>query len=110
MQIFNTQTRRKEEFKPREEGKVAMYACGPTVYNYIHIGNARTFLTFDVVRRYFAFRGYEVTFVQNITDVDDKIIKRANEEGKTPAQIAAFYTDAFIDAMHRFGVMDPDVR
>lgn len=110
MQIFNTQTRRKEEFKPREEGKVAMYACGPTVYNYIHIGNARTFLTFDVVRRYFAFRGYEVTFVQNITDVDDKIIKRASEEGKTPAQIAAFYTDAFIDAMHRFGVMDPDVR
>ena len=110
MQIYNTQTHRKEELVPREAGKVAMYGCGPTVYNYIHIGNARTFLTFDVVRRYLAWRGYEVTFVQNITDVDDKIINRAAEEGKTPAEIATFYTDAFIDAMHRFGIEDPDVR
>lgn len=110
MQIYNTATRRKEEFVPREPGKVAMYACGPTVYNYIHIGNARTFLTFDVVRRYLTYRGYEVKFVQNITDVDDKIINRAKEEGKTPAEIASFYTDAFIDAMHRFGIEDPDVR
>lgn len=110
MQIYNTATRCKEEFVPREEGKVAMYGCGPTVYNYIHIGNARTFLTFDVMRRYLEYRGYEVTFVQNITDVDDKIINRAAEEGKTPAEIASFYTDAFVDAMHRFGVKDPDVR
>ena len=110
MQIYNTATHRKEEFIPREPGKVAMYACGPTVYNYIHIGNARTFLIFDVVRKYLSWRGYEVTFVQNITDVDDKIINRAHEEGKTPAEIAAFYTDAFIDSMHRFGIDDPDVR
>lgn len=110
MQIYNTATHRKEELVCREPGKVAMYGCGPTVYNYIHIGNARTFLTFDVVRRYLTWRGYEVTFVQNITDVDDKIINRAAEEGKTPAEIAAFYTDAFIDAMHRFGIADPDVR
>ena len=110
MQIYNTQTRRKEEFVPREAGKVAMYGCGPTVYNYIHIGNARTFLTFDVMRRYLAYSGYEVTFVQNITDVDDKIINRAHEEGKTPAEVASFYTDAFIEVMHRFGIADPDVR
>ncbi len=110
MQIYNSATHRKEEFVPREPHKVAMYACGPTVYNHIHIGNARTFLTFDVVRKYLAFRGYDVTFVQNITDVDDKIINRAHEEGKTPEEIAAFYTDAFIETMHRFRVDDPDVR
>lgn len=110
MQIYNAQTRRKEDFKTREPGKVAMYACGPTVYNYIHIGNARTFLIFDVVRRYLKHRGFDVTFVQNVTDVDDKIINRAAEEGKTPEEIAAFYTDAFIENMHRFGIEDPDVR
>ena len=110
MQIYNTATHRKEEFVPREPGKVAMYACGPTVYNYIHIGNARTFLTFDVVRKYLAYRGYEVTFVQNVTDVDDKIINRANEEGRTAAEVAADYTEKFISDMHRFGIADPDVR
>ena len=110
MLIYNTASHRKEEFVPREEGKVAMYACGPTVYNHIHIGNARTFLTFDVVRRYLAYCGYDVTFVQNVTDVDDKIINRANEEGRTAAEVAADYTAQFIDAMHRFGIQDPDVR
>lgn len=110
MQIYNTATRRKEELVTREPGKVAMYACGPTVYNYIHIGNARTFLIFDMVRKYLKYRGYEVAFVQNITDVDDKIIKRAAEEGKTPEEIAAFYTKAFVDSMHEFGIEDPDVR
>ena len=110
MYIYNTQTRRKEEFVPREPGKVAMYGCGPTVYNHIHIGNARTFLTFDVMRRYLSYSGYDVTFVQNITDVDDKIITRANEEGKQPSEVAEFYTEAFIEAMHRLGVADPDVR
>ena len=110
MQIYNTSTHRKEEFIPREPGKVAMYACGPTVYNYIHIGNARTFLTFDVVRRYLAYRGYDVTFVQNVTDVDDKIINRANEEGRSAAEVAADYTEKFIADMHRFGIEDPDVR
>ena len=110
MQIYNTATRRKEELVTHEPGKVAMYACGPTVYNYIHIGNARTFLIFDMVRKYLKYRGYEVAFVQNITDVDDQIIKRAQEEGKTPEEIAAFYTKAFIDNMHTFGIDDPDVR
>ena len=110
MQIYNTATRRKEELVTHEPGKVAMYACGPTVYNYIHIGNARTFLIFDMVRKYLKYRGYEVAFVQNITDVDDKIIRRAQEEGKTPEEVAAFYTKAFIDNMHTFGIDDPDVR
>lgn len=110
MQIYNSATRKKEELTTREPGKVAMYACGPTVYNYIHIGNARTFLIFDVVRKYLKYRGYDVIFVQNITDVDDKIINRAHEEGKTPEEIAEFYTDAFISSMHEFGIDDPDVR
>lgn len=110
MRVYNTKTRTKEAFIPREAGKVALYVCGPTVYNHIHVGNARTFLSFDVIRRYLLFRGYEVTFVQNITDVDDKIIKRANEEGRSAAEVAAEYTRAFIDAMHAMGVMDPTYR
>ena len=87
-----------------------MYVCGPTVYNRIHIGNARTFISFDVIRRYLIWRGFDVTFVQNVTDVDDKIIKRAGEEGKSAAEVAAEYTQAFIDDMHAAGVLDPDVR
>ena len=81
MKIFNTLTRRKDEFVPLEEGKVRMYVCGPTVYNYIHIDNARPMIVFDTVRRYFEYKGYDVNYVSNFTDVDDKIIKKANEEG-----------------------------
>lgn len=81
MKIFNTLSRRKEEFVPLEPGKVKMYVCGPTVYNYIHIGNARPMIVFDTVRRYFEYRGYDVNYVSNFTDVDDKIIKKAIEEG-----------------------------
>ena len=88
MKIFNDMDMQLEEFQPIEPGKVKMYACGPTVYNYIHVGNARPIVIFDVLRRYLEYRGYEVTFVQNFTDVDDKIIKRANEEGVTSDQIA----------------------
>ncbi len=110
MQIYNTQTRRKEELVCRTPGKVSMYVCGPTVYNRIHIGNARTFISFDVIRRYLEWSGYEVTFVQNVTDVDDKIIKKANEEGRPAADVAAQYTEAFIEDMHRAGVKDPTVR
>ena len=88
MKIFNTLTRQKEEFVPLEPGKVKMYACGPTVYNFIHIGNARPICIFDTLRRYLEFRGYDVTFVQNFTDIDDKIIKKANEEGVTAKEIA----------------------
>ncbi|MBQ1448928.1 MAG: cysteine--tRNA ligase, partial [Coriobacteriales bacterium] len=110
MRIYNTATRRKEEFVPREEGKVAMYVCGPTVYNHIHIGNARTFISFDTIRRYLMWRGYEVTFVQNITDVDDKIIAQAVKEDCTPAEVAERYTAAFVDAMHGLNILDPTVR
>lgn len=110
LKIYNTFTREKEEFVPREEGKVSIYTCGPTVYNYIHIGNARTFLNFDMIRRYFAFLGYEVTYVQNITDVDDKIINRANEEGIDPAEVASKYLDAFNRDMDELGVARPDIN
>jgi len=91
-------TRQKEEFKPLEEGKVKMYVCGPTVYNFIHLGNARPFTVFDTLRRYFEYRGYEVTYVQNFTDVDDKIIKRSHEEGISPEEVAEKYIkEYFID-------------
>lgn len=98
IKIYDTKTRTKREFVPVNEGKVGMYVCGPTVYNYIHIGNARTFISFDTIRRYLTWRGFEVTFVQNVTDVDDKIINKALEEGRTAAEIAEEYTDAFIAA------------
>ena len=91
MKIFNTLTRRKEEFVPLEPGKVKMYVCGPTVYNFIHIGNARPMIIFDTVRRYFEYKGYEVNYVSNFTDVDDKIIKKANEEGVDPSVISERY-------------------
>lgn len=110
MQIYNSQTHRKETFEPIEQGKVRMYVCGPTVYDQIHIGNARTFLSFDVIRRYLQYKGYQVTFAQNLTDVDDKIINRANEEGRTAAEVAEEFSAAFIEQMHRFGIADPDIR
>lgn len=91
IRIYNTETKRKEEFVPIEEGKVRMYVCGPTVYNYIHIGNARPMIVFDTVRRYFEHRGYEVNFVSNFTDVDDKIIKKAIEEGVSSEEISGRY-------------------
>ena len=87
-----------------------MYVCGPTVYNYIHVGNARTFLSFDMIRRYLLWRGYDVSFVQNITDIDDKIIAKAVEEDRSFEEVADFYTQAFIDDMRAVGVTDPDVR
>ena len=91
MKIFNTLTRRKEEFVPLEEGKVKMYVCGPTVYNLIHIGNARPMIIFDTVRRYMEYKGYEVNYVSNFTDVDDKIIKKAIEEGVSAEEISTHY-------------------
>lgn len=98
MKIYNTMTRKKEEFIPLEEGKVKMYVCGPTVYNFIHLGNARPFTVFDTLRRYFEYRGYEVTYIQNFTDVDDKIIKRSHEEGISPEEVAEKYIkEYFID-------------
>ena len=93
MKIYNTLSRRKEEFKPLEEGKVKMYVCGPTVYNLIHIGNARPMIVFDTVRRYLEYKGYDVNYVSNFTDVDDKIIKRAIEEGVTAEEISKRYIE-----------------
>ena len=91
MRIYNTLSRRKEEFKPLEECKVKMYVCGPTVYNLIHIGNARPMIVFDTVRRYLEYKGYDVNYVSNFTDVDDKIIKKANEEGVSAEEISTRY-------------------
>ena len=91
MKIYNSLTRKKEEFVPLEPGKVSMYVCGPTVYNYFHIGNGRTFIVFDTIRRYMEYRGYEVNFVQNFTDIDDKMINKANEENTTVKEIGDKY-------------------
>lgn len=110
MQIYNSAHHQKEEFKSIEPQSIKMYVCGPTVYDQIHIGNARTFFAFDVIRRFLIYRGYEVTFAQNVTDVDDKIINKAHETGKTPKEISEFYTKAFIEQMDRFGIMRPDIR
>ena len=110
MKIYNTLTRRKEQLVPIKEGQIGFYVCGPTVYNHVHIGNARTFVSFDVIRRYLTYSGYQVTFVQNITDVDDKIINAALEEGVSTDEIAAKYTEAFIAVMDRLGVEPPTVR
>ena len=93
MKIYNTMSKRKEEFVPLEEGKVKMYVCGPTVYNFIHIGKARPMIVFDTVRRYFEYKNYDVNFVSNFTDVDDKIIKKANEEGVTAEEISKRYIE-----------------
>ncbi|MGG7079602.1 cysteine--tRNA ligase [Clostridium sardiniense] len=99
MKLYNTLTRKKEEFIPITPGEVKMYVCGPTVYNFFHIGNGRTFIVFDTIRRYFEYRGYKVDFVQNFTDIDDKMIKRANEEGTSVKEVGdkyikEYYTDA----------------
>lgn len=99
MFIYNSQTRKKEEFVPLQPGKATIYCCGPTVYNYFHVGNARPFIVFDVLRRYLAHRGYDVTFVQNFTDIDDKMIRRANEEGITVKELGdRFIQEYFKDA------------
>ncbi len=99
MKLYNTMTRTKEEFVPIREGEVKMYSCGPTVYNYFHLGNARPFIVFDTLRNYLEYRGYKVTFVQNFTDVDDKLIKKAKEEGITVGEIADKYiAEYFTDA------------
>lgn len=95
MKIYNSLTNRKEEFIPIEQNKVRMYVCGPTVYNFFHIGNGRTFIVFDTIRRYFEYRGFEVKFVQNFTDIDDKMINKANEEGTTVKELGDRYIDEY---------------
>ena len=110
MKIFNTLTREKEEFVPIEPGKVRMYACGPTVYNYIHIGNARPICVFDTLRRYLEYRGYDVTFVQNFTDIDDKLINKANEEGITVSEVAERYIGEYMTDTKGLGIRPADIH
>lgn len=110
MKIYNTLTAKKEEFKPRESGKVSIYICGPTVYNYIHIGNARAYVSFDAIIRYLKYKGYKVKYVRNLTDVDDKIIKRASEENTTTKEITAKYTKVFHKDMNALGVQPPTIE
>ena len=104
MKVFNSMTRQKEEFVPITPGQVKMYACGPTVYNFIHVGNARPAIVFDVLRRYLEYRGYQVTFVQNFTDVDDKIINRANEEGISSREVAEKYIKEYFTDAQGLGI------
>jgi cysteinyl-tRNA synthetase len=106
MKIYNTLSQKKEEFVPLEEGKVRMYVCGPTVYNYIHIGNARPVIIFDTLRRYLEFLGYKVNYVSNFTDVDDKIIKKANEEGVTASEISERYIREFHTDMEALNIKE----
>ncbi|MFR4401614.1 MAG: cysteine--tRNA ligase, partial [Peptococcus niger] len=108
IKLYNTLTRSKETFQPVHEGEVRMYVCGPTTYNYIHLGNARPIVVFDTVRRYFTYRGYRVTYVSNFTDVDDKIINRSHEEGKTAAEVAQFYIDAFFEDTGKLNILPAD--
>lgn len=110
MKLYNTMSRQKEEFVPVNPGKISLYACGPTVYNYFHIGNARAFIFFDVVRRYFEYLGYDVTYVQNITDIDDKIITKSIEEAKPFGEIADKYAQAFLDDCRALGIRSPNVQ
>lgn len=103
MQLYNTVSRRKEDFVPRNPGEVSIYVCGPTTYNYIHLGNARPLVVFDTIRRYFLYKGYKVQYVQNFTDIDDKIINKAAEEGEDPIKLANKYIQEFFvdsDALH----------
>ncbi|WP_438449168.1 cysteine--tRNA ligase [Gorillibacterium sp. sgz5001074] len=106
LKVYNTMHRAKETFEPLEPGKVRMYVCGPTVYNYIHIGNARPVIFFDVVRRYLEYTGYRVTYVVNVTDVDDKMIRRAQEEGTSVPEVAERYIQAFLEDSRALGVKE----
>ncbi len=110
IRLYNTLTRKKEELIPLEPGKIKMYVCGPTVYNHIHIGNARAFIVFDVVRRYLEYRGYEVTYIQNFTDVDDKMIRKAEEVGKTVLDIAREFIASYEEDTEALGVKRADVH
>ena len=110
MWIYNTMSRKKEELVPLHEGKLGIYACGPTVYNYIHIGNARPIIMFDVLRRYLEWRGYDVTFVQNFTDIDDKMIRRANEEGTTVKELGERFIAEYLKDAKALGVRPATVH
>jgi cysteinyl-tRNA synthetase len=107
LKIYNTLTKREEEFVPLEPNHVGMYNCGPTVYDYFHIGNARNFIVAEVIRRYLEYKNYKVTFIQNVTDIEDKIIKKANNTGVTPAEVAQKFTDAYFEDMKALDILEP---
>ena len=107
MRLFNTLTNKKEEFKPLRDGEVSIYVCGPTVYNYVHIGNTRPMIVFDVLRRTFEYLGYKVTFVSNFTDVDDKIIKAAKQEGISEKELTDKYIKAYEDVRRDLNLLFP---
>src|SRR5512136_2598407 len=104
LRLYNTRSRRKETFEPREDRHLRMYVCGPTTYDYSHLGHAKSYVSFDTVRRYLEYRGYAVTFVQNFTDIEEVIIRRAAEVGKPPLEYARFYIDAFLEDMRALNV------
>lgn len=110
IKLYNTLIRRKEEFVSREPGKASIYACGPTTYNYFHLGNARMLVVFDMIRRYLIYKGYEVTFVQNFTDVDDKIIKRASEENCDPLKLAQKYIEEYFVDAKALNILPADIH
>jgi cysteinyl-tRNA synthetase len=110
IRLYNTLTRQKEEFIPRTAGEVSMYGCGPTTYNYFHLGNARMLVVFDMIRRYFLYRGYRVVYVQNFTDVDDKIIARAVEENKPPGEVAEFYIREYYKDARALNIMPASIH
>ncbi len=109
IKFYNTLHKKIEEFVPLESGKVKIYMCGPTVYDYFHIGNARSFVMIDIIRRYFIYRGYEVKFVMNLTDIDDKIINKAINEGITPQEVARKYSQAFFEDIQKLKIKPADV-
>ncbi len=109
MQIYNTISRKKEDFVPLNPPNVNMYVCGPTVYDYFHLGNARSFLMADVIRKYLEYKGYKVKFAMNLTDVDDKIIKKANEQNTDTKEITEKYTQAFFDDIKKLRIKKADI-
>lgn len=110
MKLHNSYTNQTEEFKPIEENKVKMYVCGPTVYDNAHLGHARCYITWDVLYRYLKFKGYDVTYCRNVTDVDDKILKKAEKEGKTPEEVSTFWYKKFSDSMNALNNLKPDIE
>jgi len=110
MKLFNSYSNQVEEFKPIEDNKVKMYVCGPTVYDYAHLGHARCYITWDVLYRYLKFKGYDVTYCRNVTDVDDKILKKAEKEGKTPEEVSQYWYKQFANSMKALNTLKPDIE